>query len=934
MAALVINGDAYYTLYSFSDITDIVFKKSADATFSVDQFDDTQISTNVSIAGTPTYYPLAVIDLVWSTTENFSAAFWSFNNIRASVQFHGSDGAETIVGSEVSNFFYVSGADTDYGSASFDTFFYSTPADVTAGQNLYGGLATNTLLVGTGDFDFNPVSLHDIQNLAFDSVGDSSATFSASKFLAAFTTVTGASDFNTHRVILNGDSIDISGVNFVHWYGSAVLNGASGDDTLTGSDYSDSLSGGDGNDQLNGGGGSDTLDGGPGNDTLTGGAGDDVYVLANLHQTSSFPQRFGYATVVEAADGGIDTVQVEKLPNTVVGSYVLPANVENGQIIGSNALVLYGNELDNHLTANNAGDRLGGGDGNDSLNGGDGADSLSGDAGNDTLNGGAGNDTLTGGAGDDVYVLANLHQTSTFPQRFGYATVVEAADGGIDTVQVQKVPNSVVGSYLLPANVENGQIMGSDAFTLYGNELDNHLEANYLGNTLGGGGGNDTLSGGQGADSLSGDAGNDYLYGGYAADTLLGGDGKDILVGGPGADSLVGGNGSDTADYSASSAAVAVDLAHHTSAGGDAEGDTLSGIKNLVGSILGDTLTGDGAGNSLDGGAGKDHLTGGGGNDHLLGGGGKDFISGGGGNDVLDGGAQSDRLHGDGGNDKLIGGGGADTLIGGVGADTLSDGAGNDRIDGNGGNDSIAGGSGDDTIVGSIGSDTIDGGSGTDLLDLSEIFKTGVTVNLKAGTADFGGGDTAHITSIETVLGGSGDDLIAGSNAANELSGNGGADTLNGLGGNDMLNGGDGEDLIQGGGGNDTLDGGGGADTLRGGAGADVLTGGTGNDHFDFNALAESGVGPAHRDTISDFSQGHDKIDLSTIDAISGNGGNDAFDFIGAQAFSHTAGELRQAFNSDGSATIISGDVIGNGSADFQIVLSGHYVLSDTDFIL
>ena len=52
----------------------------------------------------------------------------------------------------------------------------------------------------------------------------------------------------------------------------------------------------------------------------------------------------------------------------------------------------------------------------------------------------------------------------------------------------------------------------------------------------------------------------DLLFGKTGADTLDGGNGDDTLNGGAGADSLIGGGGLDTADYSASSSGVTVNL--------------------------------------------------------------------------------------------------------------------------------------------------------------------------------------------------------------------------------------------------------------------------------------------------------------------------------------------------------------------------------------
>ena len=110
--------------------------------------------------------------------------------------------------------------------------------------------------------------------------------------------------------------------------------------------------------------------------------------------------------------------------------------------------------------------------------------------------------------------------------------------------------------------------------------------------------GNDTITGTGLDDKLSGFAGND---------TFLGGGGKDVMD---------GGSGVDTASYRTSSAAVTVNLTTGTGTGGDAQGDTLTGIERLIGSKFADTLTGNGEANFLiDGGRGLDKLTGQGGND-------------------------------------------------------------------------------------------------------------------------------------------------------------------------------------------------------------------------------------------------------------------------------------------------------------------------------
>ena len=123
------------------------------------------------------------------------------------------------------------------------------------------------------------------------------------------------------------------------------------------------------------------------------------------------------------------------------------------------------------------------------------------------------------------------------------------------------------------------------------------------------------------------------------------------------------------------------------------------------------------------------------------------------------------------------------------------------------------------------------------------------------------------------------------------------------------------DNIIAGGGGNDRLIGGYGNDTLDGEAGRDILIGGVGNDRFVFDALSDSVVGGA-RDLIKDFTAGADIIDLGGIDANMGLAGDQAFSFIGNAAFSRTAGELQA--RALGANTLVSGDVDGNGRADFH----------------
>jgi Ca2+-binding RTX toxin-like protein len=236
-----------------------------------------------------------------------------------------------------------------------------------------------------------------------------------------------------------------------------------------------------------------------------------------------------------------------------------------------------------------------GDDGNDALTGGTGDDHLFGGAGNDQMWGNRGNDIFDGGAGADIF----------------------AGGAGIDAVRYDTSPAGV--HIDLTLNTAGGGDAEGDSFnsieTIIGSRFNDTMIGDAGANTLEGGGGidalfgrdgNDTLDGGEAHDFLTGGRGNDVLHGGADNDLLWGNAGNDTLDGGTGADVLAGGAGVDTADYSASFAAVTVDLSTGTGHGGDAEGDRLYSIENVIGSAFDDTLIAGTAGNRLVGGAGAD----------------------------------------------------------------------------------------------------------------------------------------------------------------------------------------------------------------------------------------------------------------------------------------------------------------------------------------
>ncbi|MFW6077672.1 MAG: M10 family metallopeptidase C-terminal domain-containing protein, partial [Hyphomicrobiales bacterium] len=85
---------------------------------------------------------------------------------------------------------------------------------------------------------------------------------------------------------------------------------------------------------------------------------------------------------------------------------------------------------------------------------------------------------------------------------------------------------------------------------------------------------------------------------------------------------------------------------------------------------------------------------------------------------------------------------------------------------------------------------------------------------------------------------------------------------------------------------------------------------------------------PGARDSILEFEPGVDRIFLRPIDADTTTAGNQAFTFIDNALFSDTPGEL--SFRNE----ILSGDVDGDGVADFEIHFAELSSLSDSDIIL
>ena len=221
---------------------------------------------------------------------------------------------------------------------------------------------------------------------------------------------------------------------------------------------------------------------------------------------------------------------------------------------------------------------------------------------------------------------------------------------------------------------------------------------------------------GAGEDKFFGETGEIFgeVKGQDGDDIIKTGLGDDFLNGGEGRDKLYGGAGNDTAVYSDSSSGVRVNLNAHRGWGGEARGDRLYDIENLVGSAYDDVLTGDELINHLEGGAGEDNLNGLGGDDDLFGGADDDVLQGGDGDDILTGGIGRDTLWGEAGADFFTFLELADSTTVGSGRDVIRDfEQGVDLIDVSGWGATSYSAGGFTNTAGEVTSSTFSGGSKT-----------------------------------------------------------------------------------------------------------------------------------------------------------------------------------------------------------------------------
>ncbi len=744
------------------------------------------------------------------------------------------------------------------------------------------------------------------------------------------------------------------------------ITGRDGNDELYGLDGKDDLRGGDGDDLLEGGNGRDKLRGGDGNDTLIGGAdrddvrggdgddeiiwragdgdekadggdGQDSFTLVSSdtesqHITVSQGRHGRLEVTVDGVEGGelelksIENFNLEvglggvtlDLGDAPDGTFDEPIDLSGGS--GSDAIDVSDSTTPVSVDAGEGDDVVSGGSANDQISGGEGSDTISGGGGDDVIDAGVGDDTVLWSAGDGN----------------------DSIDGGegFDAVDLT-LDESQPGSLSVSADANGNVILVTDdgsQLTLDGVE-DIIINAGSGGSTITIGDltgtdiAQDTLYfvGGAGADSLDasatdrrinaqGNGGDDVLVSGSGNDILNGGDGNDVLDagGGSGADNVQGGAGDDniTVTLGDEENTLATDLVD-----GGADNDSLNVIfveptpHDLV---LRVSSNGDGSINIVSEDLGGftiaeqvnasniENLT------ITAGEGALEF--------ELDSLADTSLTDGV----SFVGSSDADSFDGsstdvatdqhgGAGDDNLLGGSANDLLEGGAGNDSLAGNGGDDLLRGGEGDDVLDGGSGVDTADYSDA-STDLTIDLGLVSAqDTGAAGMDTLVNVETVLGGSGNDVLTGNDADNTLEG--------GL-GDDVLEGGDGFDVLRGGAGNDSL-----SDSAGGGA----LIGGSGDDFIDGHAsyLDDPGAVQVNLSAAAADTDGDSNPDLAAQTARDGYGNTDTFGSLatgatGSQYADHLTGSaadniLRGRAGNDSINALAGDDIIFTGSGDDNI---------------
>jgi parallel beta-helix repeat protein len=817
----------------------------------------------------------------------------------------GTDGNDTLVGSDANEIFYgAAGNDAISGGAGDDILVGGTGVDSLTGgagadifrftsQSDSYRTATTSFDDIITDFDVTQDKI-DLADLGFTGLGTGrggtlQVSYSASNDRTYIKDYDADASGNRFELILAGNLVGkLTADNFIF---NRTLTGTAGNDSLQGTEAADTLLGLAGSDSLVGGGGDDRLDGGAGQDTLSGGAGADTFVFSS--RTDSY--RNYNAGGLNLGDLITDfDVTADKIDLSALGFTGLADGMNNSVYVVLNeaGTKTYIKSLTPDADGNRFEVAL---DGNYS-------DKLT----------SANFVFATAPVVNQAPVVANplLDQNVTENTPFNYVVpgtsftdpdndtlsyTASLADGRAlpDWLKFDAATRTFSGT---PSDTASGtyaiKITATDASNA--SVSDNFtLAVQDVPATPG------VINGTPNNDTLNGTTGNEQIFGGAGNDTLNGGDGNDILIGGAGADKLTGGAGADVFRFSSrqDSYRTASTSASDQILDFDASADKIDV------SALGYSGLGNGQNGTL-------QVTYNASNNRTYV---KDSVADANGNrfEISLAGNLAGTLNS---SHFVFADQNPPSNVAPVVVIPLLDQnatestpftytvTSNSFSDGN--NDSL-------TYTATLG----DGSALPDWLifDSTSLTLSGTPTSTAAGTynvlikaTDPSGASVSD--SFALAVADAPASTITGTDNAEPLSGTVDADLILGLGGNDTIRAGAGPDIID------------------GGAGRDALYGGEGADTFRYTSLQDSyrdydAGGVTATDTIYDFTQGVDKIDVSALGFLGlGDGSN---------------GTLYLSLNATGDKTYIKSSQADAEGNRFEIALSGNYLntLTADDFV-
>lgn len=359
-----------------------------------------------------------------------------------------------------------------------------------------------------------------------------------------------------------------------------TITGGTAADTITSGIGYDVINGGVGNDIINSGDGGDTVTIDAGNDTVNTGFGNDRIIVGSNADLAS-----------QVIDGGAeaDTLDLSALSSVDVAD-INANNIEKIDFRGGTGT---------NVTMETADF--------DAVNGDFTGIYIMGDS-NDTF-------TTTSDwtySSSSVSIVDGEHYHSFFVTDAGTFTFISisAEFGAINGLTIPADPTYIIVSPNVYKDTGESTSIFADK---YSSDDITYTGTGSSNNRILTGSGNDTIDIQYGGATIISGAGDDTITWTSDAANLS-------LDAGAGADEINGeflDFGTTHLYYLSSTAAVTVDLANGVGSGGNAQGDTISGINFVTGSIYGDTLIGDENNNIFDGDEGQDILNGAGGDDEF-----------------------------------------------------------------------------------------------------------------------------------------------------------------------------------------------------------------------------------------------------------------------------------------------------------------------------